>query len=269
MKDQVTLTIKQLNHYTFQHLFPMKDIFGKALLDYFHGNYSEDIITETNISEEDKLPLPYLFRNYAEMPAIEQRALDLANGKVLDVGCGAGSHSLYLQKKEIQVSAIDISVGAVRVTQLRGVKDVRRSNVLDISGEKYDTILLLMNGTGIFEKVALVSKYIQHLKTLLTSKGQILIDSSDLRYMYDVSTPLSTGFSDEGGIWVPSDRYYGELDFKLKYKGEESGFFPILYLDEGLFERLCVENKMTFGLIARGVHFDYLARLTALEQTPS
>ncbi len=247
----------------------MQDIFGKALLDYYHGNYSEDIITETNISEEDKLPLPYLFRNYAEMPALEQKALDLANGKVLDVGCGAGSHSLYLQKKELEITAIDISEGAVKVTRLRGVKDVRRSNVLDVSGEKYDTILLLMNGTGIFEKVALVSKYIQHLKTLLTSRGQILIDSSDLKYMYDASTPLSTDSSDEGGIWVPSDRYYGELDFKLKYKGEESEFFPMLYLDEGLLERLCVENKMTFGLIARGDHFDYLARITALEHTPS
>jgi SAM-dependent methyltransferase len=247
----------------------MQDIFGNALLDYYHGNYSEDIITETNISEEDKLPLPYLFRNYAEMPALEQKALDLAKGKVLDVGCGAGSHSLCLQKKEIQVSAIDISEGAVKVTRLRGVKDVRRSNVLDVSGEKFDTLLLLMNGTGIFEKVALVSKYIQHLKTLLTPNGQILIDSSDLKYMYDASTPLSTVSSDEGGIWVPSDRYYGELDFKLKYKGEESVFFPMLYLDEGLFERSCVENKMTFELIARGDHFDYLARITASEHTPS
>jgi len=239
----------------------MQDIFGKALLDYYHGNYSEDIVTETNISEEDELRLPYLFRNYTEMPALEQKALDLANGKILDVGCGAGSHSLYLQKKNKQVTAIDISEGAVKVTQLRGVKDVRNSNVLDISGEKFDTILLLMNGTGIFEKVASVSKYLQYLKTLLTTNGQIFIDSSDLKYMYDKS--------DEGGIWVPSDRYYGELDFILKYKGEESESFPVLYMDEALFERSCVENKMTFELITRGDHFDYLVRLTAAEHTPS
>ena len=239
----------------------MQDIFGKALLDYYHGNYSEDIVTETNISEDDELRLPYLFRNYTEMPALEQKALDLANGKILDVGCGAGSHSLYLQKKNKQVTAIDISEGAVKVTQLRGVKDVRNSNVLEISGEKFDTILLLMNGTGIFEKVASVSKYLQHLKTLLTTNGQIFIDSSDLKYMYDKS--------DEGGIWVSSDRYYGELDFILKYKGEESESFPVLYMDEALFERSCVENKMTFELITRGDHFDYLVRLTAAEHIPS
>lgn len=67
----------------------MQDIIGTALLDYFYGNYSEDIMTETNISEEDELPLPYLFRSYANMPKVEQKALDLAKGHVLDIGCGA------------------------------------------------------------------------------------------------------------------------------------------------------------------------------------
>ena len=74
------------------------DLFGKAILDYQLGNYTEDIITETSISEEDILPLPYLFRNYDEMPKIEQKALQMAKGKVLDVGCGSGSHSLYLHQ---------------------------------------------------------------------------------------------------------------------------------------------------------------------------
>ena len=77
----------------------MKDIFGKALLEYYNNNYTEDIVTWTNISDKDSLPLPYLFRNYAEMPKLEQKALQLVKGKVLDVGCGSGSHSLYLQNK--------------------------------------------------------------------------------------------------------------------------------------------------------------------------
>jgi 2-polyprenyl-3-methyl-5-hydroxy-6-metoxy-1,4-benzoquinol methylase len=87
----------------------MKDLFGKALLDYQNDNYTEDIITSTNISDEDELPLPYLFRSFKDMPKLEQKALKLAEGKTLDVGCGAGSHSLYLQQKEIEVKAIDIS----------------------------------------------------------------------------------------------------------------------------------------------------------------
>ena len=177
----------------------MKDILGKALLDYFHGNYTEDILTETNISDEDELPLPYLFRSFDEMPLIEQKALELCKGSVLDVGCGAGSHSLWLQNKGLQVTAIDTSKGAVEVSTLRGVENVTQISLLDYSEEKFDTILLLMNGTGIFETIDQVSNYLHHLKSLLQPNGQILIDSSDLKYMYDTS--------EEGGIWVSA----GEL----------------------------------------------------------
>ena len=88
----------------------MEDLFGQAILDFQNDNYTEDLITSTSISEEDVLPLPYLFRSYSEMPKLEQKALDLAYGKVLDIGWGAGSHSLYLQdEKGFKVKAIDIS----------------------------------------------------------------------------------------------------------------------------------------------------------------
>ena len=87
----------------------MKDLFGEALLDYYNNNYTEDLITWTTISEEDKLPLSYLFRDFKAMPLIEQKALQLCTGQVLDIGCGAGNHSLYLQKKGINVTALDSS----------------------------------------------------------------------------------------------------------------------------------------------------------------
>ncbi len=239
----------------------MRDILGKALLDYHHGNYTEDPMTETNISEEDALPLPYLFRTYAEMPPLEQTALNACLGDVLDVGCGAGSHALYLQEKGMKVMAIDVSEGAVEVTQKRGVAHVQKTNLLDFSEGTFDTILLLMNGTGIFETIAKTPAYLQHLKSLLSPKGQILIDSSDLAYMYDTSK--------EGGIWVPADRYYGELEFKISYQGQESEPFPWLYLDEKLFEKLAVENGFRFEILSRGEHYDYLARLTVADYTRS
>lgn len=232
----------------------MKDILGKALLDYFHGNYTDDIITETNISDEDELPLPYLFRNFSTMPPLEQKALQLTKGNILDVGCGSGSHSLWLQSKGLQVTAIDTSKGAVEVTKLRGVSKVKQVSLLDFFDGKFDTILLLMNGTGIFETIDQVSQYLQHLKTLLQPNGQLLIDSSDLQYMYDTS--------EEGGIWVPANHYYGELEFTMKYKGEESEPFPWLYLDPIRFEELATKNGFNFETIYEGENFDYLAKLT-------
>ncbi|PKA83639.1 methyltransferase family protein [Ulvibacter sp. MAR_2010_11] len=234
----------------------MKDILGSALLDYYQGNNAEDIITETNISEEDVLPLSYFFRGFAEMPALEQKALELSFGKVLDVGCGAGSHSLYLQKKGLEVSSIDISEGAVEVCKLRGVKNVKKQALLEVKNQTFDTILVLMNGTGIFQNLENVSKYLQHLKSLLAVNGQILIDSSDLQYMYDEG--------EDGGIWIPGDSYYGELEFSMKYKGESSEVFEWLYLDERIFEEACLSNSLNFEIVARGENFDYLARLTVV-----
>jgi len=231
-----------------------KDILGKALLDYFQGNYTEDIFTETNISEEDVLPLPFLFREYKDMPNIEQKALQLAKGKVLDVGCGAGIHSLYLQEKGLEVIAIDTSAGAVEVCKLRGIKDVRNCSLLDLKNEKFDTILLLMNGTGIFKNLKEVPKYLHHLKSLLHKDGKILIDSSDLLYMYDTD--------EDGGVWVSSEEeYYGELTFNMRYKGETSEEFEWLYTDFSTLHRLCKENELQCKLVQKGDHFDYLAKI--------
>ena len=235
----------------------MTDIIGQALLDFQNGNYTEDIRTETNISEEDILPLPYLFRNFSEMPPLEQKALELSKGTILDVGCGAGSHSSYLQKKGFEVTAIDTSKGAIEVCNLRGVEDARNIDLLQLKNEKFDTILLLMNGTGIFQKLEYLDRYLQHLKSLLSPNGQILIDSSDLKYMYDEG-------EEDGSIMVPSDRYYGELEFIMSYKNQTSPSFKWLYLDETIFKEACVSNGLSFKLICRGENFDYLAKLNLL-----
>ena len=230
----------------------MKDLFGKALLDYQNGNYSEDIITSTNISDEDVLPLTYLFRDYKDMPKLEQKALKLSKGRVLDVGCGAGSHSVYLQEKGFIVKAIDISKGAIEVTKQRGVFQTEVLNILDET-QTFDTMLLLMNGTGIFQELTQVSKYLSHLKTLLKPEGQILIDSSDIKYMYE---------DEDGGYWMDmNSSYYGELDYFLSYKGEKEAPMKWLYLDFETLKLACETVGLKCELILEGEHFDYLARL--------
>lgn len=229
----------------------MQDIIGTALLDYYNGNYSEDILTETNISEEDELPLSYLFRSYGDMPKIEQKALDLARGRVLDIGCGAGIHALYLQDKGLDVKAIDTSAGAIEVCTLQGIKEAENINVLTLKEEKFDTLLLLMNGTGIFRNLEEMPTYLRHLKSLLRPDGQILIDSSDLKYMYDSDEEIEN-----------IDGYYGELEFVMRYKGMESLPFDWLYLDEHIFEAICDDHGLNFEVVSRGDNFDYLAKIT-------
>ena len=211
----------------------MKDLFGTAILDYQTNNSPEDIITETTISEADAMEVSYLFRSFKDMPILEQKALQLAKGKILDVGCGAGSHSLYLQEKGLEVTAIDISENAIKACKLRGLKNARVQNILDLDvKEKYDTILLLMNGTGIFGTLANTSKYLQKLKSVLSPNGQILIDSSDIIYMFDED--------EDGSKWIPADGYYGELTFTISYKNEREAAFPWLYLVINIFAIACI-----------------------------
>ena len=230
----------------------MKDLFGQALLDYYYNKDAEDIITSTNISDDDVLPVLYLFRSFEKMPKLEQKALQLCKGNVLDVGCGAGSHSLYLKEKGCNIKAIDISKGAVEVSKLRGLKHVELKALLNES-EKFDTILLLMNGTGIFQELAKLSKYLNHLKSLLNPKGQILIDSSDIKYMYE---------DEDGGFWMDANaNYYGELDYYLSYKGEQETPIKWLYLDFNTLKLACETSGLQCEMITEGEHFDYLARI--------
>jgi len=231
----------------------MKDLFGKALLDYQNGNYTEDLITSTSISDEDELPLSYLFRSFNEMPKLEQKALQLAKGSILDVGCGSGSHSLYLQNKGLKVKAIDISKGAVEVAKLRGIENTEVKDLLKET-ETFDTILLLMNGTGVFQKLSKTPKYLKHLKSLLKPNGQILVDSSDIKYMYE---------DDDGGYWINAHSdYYGELDYFLSYQGLEETPFKMLYLDFETLETACEKVGLKCDKILEGEHYDYLARLS-------
>lgn len=231
----------------------MKDLFGQAILDYQTQNTPEDLVTETNISEADEMSVAYLFRTYQEMPKIEKKALQLAKGKTLDVGCGAGSHSLYLQQKGLEVTAIDISPNAIKASQLRGVKDARVQHLLELENEQFDTILLLMNGTGIFGTLAETSKYLQKLKSLLTPNGQILLDSSDIIYMFDQD--------EDGAYMVSAEGYYGELTFNVSYKGQTEDTFPWLYLDYNTLQNAAHANGLQCELLLEGDHFDYLARL--------
>lgn len=233
----------------------MKDLFGQAILDYQTMNNPENVYTETSISEMDVMPIDYLFRDFDEMPELEQMALNQVKGKTLDVGAGAGSHALYLQAQGIDVCAIDISPNAIKACQLRGVHNAQAINLLELDEKvKFDTILLLMNGTGIFQNLLVIGVYLEKLKNLLTPTGQILIDGTDILYMFDDD--------DDGGKWIPGDRnYYGEVDFIVHYKGVQEDAIEWLYLDFDTLKNACEHH----GLVCKRLMKDedsYLAKIS-------
>ena len=232
----------------------MKDLMGRAIWDYYYQENSEDLQTETSISEMDDLPVSYLFRDYQDMNALEKKALDLSFGKVLDVGSGAGSHSLYLQnERKLEVTALDISPKSIEICKARGVKNAICEDLLQFSEKNFDTVLLLMNGTGIFQSLEHIDQYLQKLKNLVAENGQILIDSTDILYMYDQD--------EDGGVLVPATGYYGELDYYLHYKGESEEPMKWLYLDFDTLENATIANGFKIQKIEK-LEDSYLAQLT-------
>lgn len=236
----------------------MKDLFGKAILDYQTNNNPQDLITETTISEADEMSVSYLFRSFDEMPKMEQKAMQLAKGKTLDIGCGAGSHALYLQKqKQLDITAIDISENAIEACKLRGVKKAYAKSVLDET-ETYDTLLLLMNGAGMCGRLNRIGTFLQKLKSILNKDGQILLDSSDIIYMFDED--------EDGGKWISTEMdYYGEVVFNISYKGEKEEPFDWMYIDYNTLQNAAAANGLKCELVLEGEHYDYLARLTHVD----
>ena len=229
------------------------DIFGKALKTYFLDPENQNITTWTNLSDEDDVPLSYFFRDFKKMPSIEKKALELARGKILDVGCGTGSHSLYLQNLcNRNVTALDVSEGAIYVAEKRGVKKTKHISIWDFEETGFDTILLLMNGMGIGKTIAELPKLLKHLKKLIAAEGKILVDSSDLIYLFE---------KEDIALWKEDKTYYGEVDFGIRFQGK-SEEFPWLYIDPKTLEKVSKSCGFQFIIIEQGENFDFLAQLS-------
>ena len=232
-----------------------KDPMGRAIADYYKTKTTDRLQVFSPMFEEDDIPLQTLFREYEDMPAIEQKALNMATGKVLDVGAGAGCHSLVLQERGIDVTAIDISPLSVDTMKQRGVKKAFEQDLFSFEGQ-FDTILMLMNGIGIVGSLERLPAFFHHLDNLLSPAGQLLCDSSDIRYVFE---------DEEGNIDYPYDnRYYGELSYRMQYKDTIGEPFDWLYIDADTLKQVADANGFDVEIVAKGEHHDYLARITKL-----
>tara|TARA_R110001592_G_scaffold36893_1_gene123599 strand:- start:252 stop:965 length:714 start_codon:yes stop_codon:yes gene_type:complete len=231
-----------------------KDALGEALKDYHFNLKAEDITVFSDISEKDVIPTNYLFRTFADMPKIEQKALEMCKGKILYVGGASGSHALFLQEKGLTVKAIDISEGAVDVMKSRGVENVEFINFFDIKHEKYDTILLLMNGIGIAETLEKLPTFLNQCINLLNPNGQILLDSSDIAYMFE---------EEDGSKWVDMNKpYHGEVVYQMQYKNTITDHFNWLFVDFDTLKKTGKTVGFKTDKILKGEHFDFLVRLS-------
>ena len=232
-----------------------KDPMGAAIADYFKWHKADRLRVFSSQFDEDEIPVEELFRTEKQMPLLERTALQMATGRILDVGAGSGCHSLALQEAGKEVHAIDISPLSVEVMKQRGVRSVSQTNLFNEHfADEYDTILMLMNGSGIIGKLENLPDFFRKMKLLLRPGGCALMDSSNLSYLFE---------EEDGSIVIDlAGDYYGEVDFQMQYKNVKGDSFDWLYIDFQTLSLYAAENGFTAELVKEGTHYDYLAKLS-------
>lgn len=226
-----------------------KDIYGSFLSDYYYSKLKSEVLLHNNYGEVEELPVESFFRTEEDMPDLEIFALNLCKGKILDIGAGTGVHSLLLQKNGFDVTAIELSKGACEIMKIQGVKNIICADVTKYKEEKYDTLLLLMNGIGFCGYISDLKNFLEQAKKMIEPSGQILFDSSDVAYLYEENEP-------------DSDSYYGEIDYQYEYNGEKGDWFSWLYLDQKTMQEIAYECGWHLQIIYEDEDEQYLGRLT-------
>ena len=229
-----------------------KDALGRMLADYLAGDHGACVTVASSVLDMDRMGGGTMFRPFSQMGEMERQGLECCQGKVLDVGAGSGCHSLVLQDRGLDVTAMDISPGCVDVMTARGVKQVLHESLFALGKGNYDTLLMLMNGIGICGTIEGLNYFLQYARALLAPGGQILADSTDISGGF-TSLPMAGG-----GNEAP---YYGETRFSMSYKGVAGDPFDWLYIDYATLSFYAEFHGWRCRRIFRGTDGKYLARI--------
>ena len=226
------------------------DVFGKALQDFYQFGQSEKLWLHNNYGAPEDMPVEVFFRSEDEISDLEECALGFCKRKILDIGAGVGVHSLILQSYGQDVTALEISAAACEIMKRRGVKKVTQGDIY--SGQKeYDTLLLLMNGIGLCGDMEGLNTLLLHLKSLLKMDGQIILDSSDISYLYSADD-------------FPAKNYYGEISYQYEYESVKGDWFKWLYIDFDLLRSSAKKHGLFCELLFEDDMDQYLARIVKI-----
>jgi SAM-dependent methyltransferase len=226
-----------------------RDVLGSAWLDYWHNQTVAPLLLHPSYGPTEEMPVNYFFRDAHEFPPIEQYALDLCRGQILDVGAGVGSHALFLQQQKKAVTTLEISPVGVQIQQARGVKCALQTDYRDYQPGGFDTVLLLMNGIGLVGSLAGLRDFFQRAKAWISPAGQLLFDSSDIAYLYEDTN-------------LPADGYYGEVRYQFEYRNCWGEWFSWLYVDQDTLRQVAQETGWQTQVIFQDDQDQYLVRAT-------
>ena len=200
------------------------ELHGQAMLDYLNGDEEAYCV----LRRDDGIAYPPIYARqffYPEgLPELDRVVVERCAGRVLDIGAGAGSHSLVIQARGLDVISVDISAKAVEVMSERGCRDARVGDVFDYYSEPFETVLVMLN-IGIVQNLDGLARFLRHLDDLLTDNGQLITDSIDPRNPADYS--YLKYLQDK----VAKGSYLGERTLRFEYKDQVSDWFEWMHID--------------------------------------
>jgi SAM-dependent methyltransferase len=224
-------------------------------LDHHHGTKKTPLTIERDDGHTEDLDVNVFFR---EVWPSDRRAIDLCRGKVLDIGAGAGVHSLAHQVMGLEVHAIDILPEAVEVMRGRGVEHVTRQDVMEIQSGDYDTLLLLGRGIGFVGDLSGLDRFLRHARNLVADGGQLLLDSCD------VTKDQRTFHAAYQKANLEAGRYPGQVRFRFRYGDLVGEYLTWLHVDYGTLSEYAKAAGWKPGLIVQESDGNYLVRLTIM-----
>ncbi len=225
----------------------MKDCWGTALLDYYHGKQDCRLTLHTSYGVPETVPIEVFFRSHQDFSDLERYALELCQGPVLDIGAGTGCHALFLQQHGISVTALERSAGACEVMRQIGIQQIIQDDIFNFTAAGFKTGLMMMNGLGLAGTLKRLPSLLEQVMSRLSPGGQILVDSCDVSYLY-FGQPL------------PSTSFFGEQQYSYEYQGYRDPTFSWLFIDAERLQQEAAKVQLEVQVIFEEDD-QYLARI--------
>jgi SAM-dependent methyltransferase len=214
------------------------DLFADALWDYDETGRA-DLRIERDDGRVDREDVSWYFTSPREFPRHEKAALEFARGRVLDIGCGAGRHALYFQKRGLRVTAVDASPRIVELARARGVKDVRVANAcgrLPFRDGEFDTVILFGNNLGICGTLPRFRRMLRELHRITSPRGRILGTTRQP----STANPTHRSYLRRN---LARGRAIGQLRVRLVYRGKRGAWFELLLLPPTDLLQIAAQEK--------------------------
>lgn len=205
------------------------DAFGQEVLAYFHKQPSYEVVERDDGFVDLSEGAPAYFREYKDWPSGQKKAIQLAKGKVLDIGAGAGRVALHLQKRGLKVVAIDNSPLAIKVCKRRGVTDAKVLSIEEIGTFKshtFDTVIMLGNNFGLFGSASKAKRLLKKLYKITTVSALILAESVNV---YDTRNPAHLAYHK---LNRTRGRMAGQLRIRIRFRNYIGSWFDYLLVSQ-------------------------------------